>query len=127
MGRSAQTARDMTSDDERGLLVSALLAGSWRAASSAPNLSEAELTEIAPLLCQTGSAALGWWRIKGQRSEVRDQTSEAAMLHEAYRKFRLSALIHEQDIKYVFSFMRAEGIKPVLVKGGGIASRYPDS
>jgi len=48
------------------------------------------------------------------------------MLHEAYRKFRLSALIHEQEIKYVFSLLRAEGIEPVLVKGWAIARLYPD-
>jgi hypothetical protein len=48
------------------------------------------------------------------------------MLHEAYRKFRLSALVHEQEIKYVFSLLRAEGIEPVLVKGWAIARLYPD-
>jgi hypothetical protein len=38
----------------------------------------------------------------------------------------LSALIHEQEIKHVFSLLRAEGIEPVLVKGWSIARLYPD-
>jgi hypothetical protein len=50
----------------------------------------------------------------------------ATVLHEAYRRFRLSALMHEQEIKYIFSLLRAEGIEPVLVKGWAIARRYPD-
>jgi hypothetical protein len=166
MERTTKTSGATRSDSERGRLVSALLAGAWREVSSALNVSEAELAEIAPLLCQTGSAALGWWRIRDQRSEVRGQSSEfdrvavtdssrglgaqrdtsgtegrdgsdpegveqtnhriTAMLHEAYRKFRLSALVHEQEIKYVFALLRAEGIEPVLVKGWAIARLYPD-
>ena len=120
MTLSQKTSSATRSDAERGALISALLAGAWRATPTAADLSETELTEIAPLLCHTGSAALGWWRIRDQRSEP------AAMLHEAYRRFRLSALIHEQEIKYVFSLLRAEGIEPVLVKGWAIARLYPD-
>jgi hypothetical protein len=140
MEGTTKTPGATRSDSERGRLVSALLAGAWRTVPPAFDLSEGELSEIAPLLCQTGSAALGWWRMRGEEQRAKSQEQEAAlplalsplqdataMLHEAYRRFRLSALIHEQEIKYVFSLLRAEGIEPVLVKGWAIARLYPDS
>ena len=111
------------SDTQRGRLVAALLGGAWRTASSAPNLSETELAEITPLLCQTGSAALGWWRI---RHSTFASSPAGLQLHEAYRQFRLSALIHEREIKYILSLLRDAGIEPVLVKGWAIARLYPD-
>jgi len=108
---------------QRGRFLSALLAGAWRAVPTVPSLTEAKLTEIAPLLCQTGSAALGWWRITNSELAASPAGQE---LHEAYRKFRLSALIHEREIAYIFSLLRDAGIEPVLVKGWAIARLYPD-
>jgi hypothetical protein len=39
----------------------------------------------------------------------------------------LSARIHEREIAYVLSLLRAEDIEPVLVKGWAIARLYPDA
>jgi hypothetical protein len=47
-------------------------------------------------------------------------------LHDAYRQFRLSALVHEREIKYIFSLLRDAGIEAVLVKGWAIARHYTD-
>ena len=49
------------------------------------------------------------------------------MLQEVYRRERLSALIHQREIAYVLSLLRAAGIEPVLVKGWAIARLYPDA
>jgi putative nucleotidyltransferase-like protein len=113
-----------------GLLVSRLLAGAWRppSRSSDPsttvNLSEAELTEITPILCQSGAGALAWCEI---RNSPLASTVAGDELHEVYRRHRLSALIHQREIAYVFSLLNAEGIEAVLVKGWAIARRYPDA
>jgi hypothetical protein len=110
-----------------GAKVSRLLAGAWRNAVDVSELtndiSEAELTEITPLLCESGAGALGWWKI---RDTPLADTEAGRELHEVYRRFRLSALVHERELAHVFSRLRAEGIEAVLVKGWAIARRYPD-
>jgi hypothetical protein len=111
------------SDAQRGRLVAALLASAWREVSSAPDLSDVELAEITPLLCRTGSAAMGWWRI---RQSALASSPAGLQLHDAYRQFRLSALVHEREIKYIFSLLRNAGIEAVLIKGWVIARLYPD-
>jgi hypothetical protein len=75
------------------------------------------------MLCRSGSGALAWWQI---RNTPLANTSAGEQLHEVYRRFRLSALIHEREIAYVFSLLRDAGIEAVLVKGWAIARRYPD-
>jgi hypothetical protein len=111
-----------------GLRVSNLLTGAWRhsaqTSSHLSNLTEAELTEILPLLWESGAGALGWWSI---RNTPLANSRAGQQLHEVYRRFRLSALIHEREIAYVLSLLRAEGIEPVLVKGWAIARLYPDA
>lgn len=123
VGRGARTHNG----HELGLRVSKLLTGAWRdcaqAFNPAPNLSEAELTDILPLLCESGAGGLAWWRVRN--TPLRD-TESGRQLHEVYRRFRLAALVHEREIGYVLSLLRAEGIEPVLVKGWAIARAYPD-
>ena len=108
-----------------GSRVAGLLAGVWREDSSATpvNLSETELTQITPLLCASGSAALAWYRL---RNTPLADTVSGRELREVYRQSRLSALVHEREIVYVFSLLRNEGIEPVLVKGWAVARHYPD-
>lgn len=87
------------------------------------SLSEETLSLITPLLYASGSAALGWWRIRN--SELAG-SAPGVLLHDAYRRSRLNALIHEREIKHVLSLLRAAGIEPILVKGWAIARHYPD-
>jgi hypothetical protein len=91
--------------------------------SRAADLSEAELTEITPLLCRSGAGALAWQQL---RNTPLAGLPAALELHEVYRRQRLSALLHEREIAGVVSLLRAEGIEAVLVKGWAIARRYPD-
>lgn len=142
MKRTGNPSGASLSGAEPGRLVSTLLTGSWRESPPPPTLSADQLTAITLPLCQSGSAALAWWRIRHSALAesapglIADTASRApalgplptaaAILHQAYRRFRLSALIHEREIKCVFSLLRAAGIEAVLVKGWAIARRYPD-
>jgi hypothetical protein len=121
-------------DQTLGTNVARLLSGAWREAiysheivnthEPADDLFETELNEVTPLLCRSGAGALAWHKI---RNTPLGTTAAGEQLHEVYRRFRLSALIHEREIAYVFSLLRAEGIEAVLVKGWAIAHRYPHS
>jgi len=111
------------SEKKLGNLVSGALSGVWRESPPTENFSPETLALITPLLHASGGAALGWWRIRN--SELADSLP-GIQLHDAYRRSRLAALIHEREIRHVLSLLRAAGIEPVLVKGWAIARRYPD-
>ncbi|HEY6046251.1 MAG TPA: nucleotidyltransferase family protein, partial [Pyrinomonadaceae bacterium] len=111
------------SEVELGLSVARLLTGAWRENFEPLNLTEDDLAVIVLQLCQSGAGALAWWRIRHTPLAASQSGFE---LKEVYHRFRLSALIHEQEIKHVFSLLRIEGIDAVLVKGWSIARLYPD-
>jgi hypothetical protein len=112
----------------RGRLVAQLLAGSWRSSppapeDAAPGIAEGDLAEVAPLLLKSGGAALGWRQI--QHSGLRS-TPSAEELHQAYRLHTLQAALKEREIARVFSFLRSEGLDPLMGKGWVIARHYPE-
>lgn len=111
------------SEHEIGLKIARLLTGAWRKTSEPPNLSSGDLAAIVLQLCQSGAGALAWWRM---RNSALATSPSGIELQEVYRRFRLSALIHTQEIKHCFSLLRSKGIEPVLVKGWSIARLYPD-
>ena len=147
ISRSHRSFSEAHSEKALGQLVARALSGVWRASLprisdrgsqisdlksqtsdfrsqiSDEDLSAETLALITPLLYATGSAALGWWRIR--KSELADSVA-GAQLHDAYRRSRLNALIHEREIKHVLALLRAVGIEPILVKGWAIARHYPD-
>lgn len=100
-----------------------MLAGSWRRSPPAFEASADELAEIAPLLCESGAAGLGWWHIR--HSNLR--TSPAALdLQQAYRFQTLQVSRHEREIQEVFALLRSAGVEPILIKGWAIARFYPE-
>jgi len=103
--------------------VAATLAGSWRELSSPLSITEVELDQVTPLLYASGSAALGWWRL---RETDLSSTSSAGVLHQAYRFQALQSAIHEKKIERLFCLLRQESIDAILVKGWLAAGLYPD-
>jgi hypothetical protein len=106
-----------------GRLVARALRHSWRV--TVPDslcLSVADFDAIAPLLYDSGAAALGWRRIED--SELAS-TPSGELLHQAYRLLTLQAAIHETKIHRVFKAFRALEIEPILIKGWAMARYYP--
>jgi Uncharacterised nucleotidyltransferase len=108
----------------RGLLVSAILAGSWRRClNQALDLTELQLDQVTPLLYGSGAAALGWRRVCN--TELRT-TASAQVLQQAYRLLVLQSAIHEENIKTVFQLLREHAIEAILIKGWAAAGLYPE-
>ena len=123
MAGSDARSRRHRAKGSRGGLVASVLAGSWRQPPPPPSISPAELAEVAPVLLSTGSASLGWWRIR--HSDLR-ATSPASELQQAYRMHTLQAARHEQHVVTAITLLRSAGVEPLLVKGWAIARLYPE-
>lgn len=89
---------------QRGNIVAAALTDVWRHTPPILEISAEELTEIAPLLLNSGAGALGWWRV--QPSSLRS-TPSAHELHQAYRLHTLQAAVKELEISQLFTYLRA--------------------
>lgn len=111
-----------TATDGKGQLVARVLAGSWRNPNTSPlGVSESELDVVTPLLYDSGTAPLGWQRVK---NSPLGNCSSADVLHQAYRLQSLQAEIHEQQIEKTFRLFREAGIDPLLAKGWASAGWY---
>jgi hypothetical protein len=108
----------------RGSLVASMLAHSWLPEPPPPELSEEDLTEIAPLLLASGAAGIAWRRLRD--SGLRDSPA-AFEMQQAYRLFSLQAALHERAIGEVVALLRSHAIEPVLVKGWAVAQMYPEA
>jgi hypothetical protein len=105
-----------------GKLIAEVLTGAWRAAPPPLNITSEELESISLLLLQSGSAALGWWRLR----ETELQTHPAAIeLQQAYRLHTLRAKLCESEIRRVITRLNDAGIEAVLIKGWAVARLYP--
>ena len=106
----------------KGNLVAEVLAGSWRSSNVPPlRMTQAELDAVTPLLYDSGTAALGWHRLKN--TSLRTSAS-AEELHQAYRLQSLQSEIHEQKIEKVFRLFREAKVEGVLAKGWATAGMY---
>ena len=104
-----------------GLLVAKALEGSWRKDPAPCELSRAELVEIAPILLQSGAAALVWWRFS--QNGASDYPAE---FFQAYKEQTLEAAVHENDVAETFVMLQQAQLKALVVKGWAIARLYPD-
>lgn len=123
MASSCERPAEVSSDTRRGELIATILAGAWCCPASSPALTAEELAAIAPLLLKTGGAALGWWRVRA--SDLRS-TPVARELQQAYRLHTLQAALKEREISGLISYLRAQGLEPLMGKGWAIAKQYPE-
>lgn len=86
-------------------------------------LAAAEIQAIAPLLLQTGGAALIWRRL---RSSDLAAHPAAEPLRQAHRLHLLQAAVHEGEIRKAVTYLRSVGVEPLLGKGWAIARLYPE-
>jgi hypothetical protein len=106
-------------DQLRGKLVAQMLA----IHEQSVQFSADELAVVAPLLLNSGAGAVGWWRVR--HSALR-KTAAAHELHQAYRLHTLHAAVKELEIAQVFTYLRAQGLEPLMGKGWVIARQYPE-
>lgn len=102
-------------------LLARVLAGSWRQAPPALEITAEELATVTPALLQTGAGALGWRRVHAAHRHNSAGTSE---LLQAYRIHAVQAVLHEIQIKEAVQLLRSNGVEPILVKGWSIARLY---
>jgi hypothetical protein len=106
----------------KGLLVAAVLAGSWRSSNYPPlEITEDELEEITPLLCQFGAAALAWRRL---RETTLADSAAADALRQSYRHQSLKSELHQQQVEKVFRTFRERQIEAILFKGWAASTLY---
>jgi len=98
-----------------------VLAGSWREALPALEITAEELAAVTPALLQTGTGALGWRRVRDSRWHT---SSAASELQQAYRIHAVQTVLHELQIKEAVELLRSNGVEPILVKGWAIARWY---
>jgi len=124
---SKRNQRDYPSKENDGAalgkMIAEVLAFAWLNPPAPLSLSAESLREIAPLLLDKGAGALTWRRIGC--SNLRD-TEIAEEFHQAYRLHTLEAALKEIEIGQVFSFLRSQGLEPLMGKGWVIARQYPE-
>jgi hypothetical protein len=112
----------ITSRGRNARTLAALLAGAWRNVPPVVNQSVEDLAAVVPLLLGSGTAALGWWRVRN--SDLSTSTA-ATSLQNAYRFQVLEGSLHCREIKEVFALLRSVGVEPILIKGWAIGRLYP--
>ena len=106
-----------------GGIIAQVLAGAWRTGGPPLEVEPEDLQRVAPLLHQTGTGALVWWRVRGT-ALADTETGEG--FHQAYRLHTLEAEIHALRLNDVLCRLDAAGIDALLIKGWAIARRYPE-
>ncbi|HXG65034.1 MAG TPA: nucleotidyltransferase family protein, partial [Blastocatellia bacterium] len=120
-GRTTPERAGRLCEKSPGHLVAAALAGAWR--EQPPAGCAVEFEQVVPLLLASGSAGLGWWRVR--HSELK-ASAVGLELQQAYRFSVLRAAFLRSQIKDTITLLRSGGVEPVLVKGWAVARLYPD-
>ncbi len=103
--------------------VASLLAGAWRPPGS--KVSNAVLEKLAPLLSKGGAAALAWFCVRQQKSELSE--SVASFYYNAYVASAARAAVHEAELQCLVQAFNACNVRCILLKGWSIGRLYPES
>lgn len=114
---------DLSKTKDISELVAGVLAGSWRPALPALEITVEELETVMPILLQTGAGALAWRRVQASHHH---HTSAASELLQAYRIHAVQSVLHEHQIKEAVQLLKSNALEPILVKGWSIARLYVD-
>ncbi len=114
----------MRPPESKGSAVATVLAGAWRDKPPRLEATTAGLAAIVPRLVESGTAALGWWRIHQAGGE--QAFSGLAQLRATYLRYAVHAAEHESEIVDVFNALRSSGVEPILLKGWAIGRSYPE-
>jgi hypothetical protein len=108
---------------ERGRLVTAVLAGSWRADPPDLSITREELVDVIPLLMGAGAGGLAWWRL---RKVLAPSSRSARLLREAYRLHTIQAAVHQANLRQILLALQEAGLAAVLFKGWAVGRLYPE-
>ena len=109
---------------ERGKIVAAALAGSWRSSPPPLDLPLAMLADIDSILLRTGAGGLAWWRTS---DAGRHDTGTALLFREAYRRHTNQVADHEEHLEQVLGLLRRRGVEALSCKGWAMARLYPEA
>jgi hypothetical protein len=108
---------------KRGRLIAKILEHSLHRATLGIDGCTGELHQIAPLLCQSGTAALAWRNLCHLDS---GSLPFARELRQVYRLQVLQATLNERVINQLGIFLKTSGLTPLLGKGWAVARLYPE-
>jgi hypothetical protein len=106
-----------------GRLIASALRGGWRENPPPTSVSAHELTDIAPLLLDTGGGAVAWW---GIRSSSLAESPAGEQLLDAYRLHALQAAVHALELAHVVRALATAGVQALIVKGWTAARLYAE-
>jgi hypothetical protein len=104
-------------------MVARVLTGCWRRDPSPLEIDEASLQEILPLLLSGGCGSLIWRSIRKTELGARPFAGELRDLH---RYCALQNAVHSLALKEALTYLRTQGIEPLLVKGWSLGPLYPE-
>ncbi|MBI3977357.1 MAG: nucleotidyltransferase family protein [Chloroflexi bacterium] len=107
----------------RGRELATLLVGAWRRDPGPPAIGARQLASLEPLILQSGSGGLAWWRIR--RTALASSPS-GIVLQNAIRFLAVDAATGVRAICTAVRRLQAAGIQPFLIKGWAAARWYPE-
>src|SRR6266851_4833362 len=106
--------------------LATILFGSWgRSSGRETDLSNENVSTLAPLLNATGAAALAWFRIR--RFESNFTMDVVKLYREAYICSVAQTLAHEVALARVVQSLNASGVRSILLKGWCVGRLYLES
>ena len=111
-------------DNRLCYLIARVLATAWQDKPTQINILSRDLHPLAQLLLKSGAGSLGWRSLRDSSLQL---SASGLELHQAYRLHTLQAAVKELEIGQLFTYLRAQGLEPILGKGWAIARHYPES